>query len=51
MNNALYRYDGNFKVDHWLKSGELVVAYSISGLIYNWDYDLINVIIKPTLTP
>lgn len=51
MNNALYRYNGSFKVDHWLKNGELVAAYITPGLTYNWDSGSILVTMKSTLTP
>ncbi|EAR88802.2 hypothetical protein TTHERM_00262980 (macronuclear) [Tetrahymena thermophila SB210] len=51
MNNALYRYNGNFQVEHWKSTGLLLTAYATSGLTYNFDSTGITIQIRPTLTP
>ncbi|KAL4505422.1 hypothetical protein ABPG72_002484 [Tetrahymena utriculariae] len=51
MNNALYRYDGSFKVEHWQSTGKLLTAYITNGLTYNFDSTGITIAIRPTLTP
>ncbi|KAL4456555.1 hypothetical protein ABPG74_000662 [Tetrahymena malaccensis] len=51
MNNALYRYAGSFKVEHWQSTGKLLTAYINDGLTYNFDSTAISIAIRPTLTP
>lgn len=51
MNNGLYRYAGNFYVDHWAADGSLRVAYYLPGLIYTYYTASMTVTITPTLTP
>jgi hypothetical protein len=51
LNNGLYRYGGSFKVEHWASTGEVLAAYSTTGLVYNYYTTGMGVTIKPTLTP
>ncbi|EGR31412.1 hypothetical protein IMG5_110280 [Ichthyophthirius multifiliis] len=63
MNNGLYRYAGNFNIEYWDNSGNLVQAYTTEGLKYEYDNKQINndplgkpypqysVEFQPTLTP
>lgn len=51
MNNGLYRYGGNFYVDHWAADGSLRVAYYLPGLVYTYYTASMTVTITPTLTP
>jgi hypothetical protein len=37
MNNGLYKYAGNYNVEHWTSTGSWMYAFYTNGIRYNYD--------------